>query len=564
LARTVNVKAAIAPTGLKPYAAEVMPTAGNLLVSPFTEAKAKEVQKDVAKSLQKEVEEKEDLGKGVSLDMVLIPAGKFIMGSPASEPSRQPNERQHEVTLTKPFYIGKYEVTQDQWQAVMGDNPSSVKGPRLPVTDIFWENSQDFIKKLNTKTNGGYRLPTEAEWEYACRAGTTTAYLVGDSLTKTDANIEGGSTKSVGSYKPNSFGLYDMHGNVYEWCEDWYRFYLPGTETDPKGPATGSGRVLRGGSFFYAGSGARSSLRFLCLPNHRLDHLGFRLARTVDVKTAVALTLPKPDPVAGIPTIGNLLLAPFTEAKAKEVQIEVAKSLQKEVEEKEDLGKGIKLEMVLIPAGKFLMGSPTTEVGRNKDETQHEVTLTKPYYLGKHEVTQDQWQAVMGNNPSSIKGPRLPVTNVSWNDCQDFINNLNTKTNRGYRLPTDAEWEYACRAGTTTAYSVEDKIIPLYANYNKSGKGKPTPAASFKPNAFGLYDMHGNNVWEWCEDWKADYPERAVTDPKGSQTGKFRVLRGGSYDGDLSTTRSSLRNDDTRFTPSDRLFNRGFRLAKTP
>ena len=226
----------------------------------------------------------EDLGKGIKLEMVLIPAGKFKMGSPASEKDRDDDETQHEVTLTKPFYMGKYEVTQEQWESVMGNNPSSrTKGAKLPVTDVSWEECQEFIKKLNAKTKGGYRLPTEAEFEYSCRAGTSTAYSVGDSLTKSDANNgEGsaGSIKEVGSYKPNAFGLYDLHGNVVEWCEDWYGDYPVGAVTDPKGPATGEKRVLRGGSFYNYASRARSSIRGDFSPSNRLNFLGFRLART--------------------------------------------------------------------------------------------------------------------------------------------------------------------------------------------------------------------------------------------------------------------------------------------
>ena len=223
-----------------------------------------------------------DLGKDVKLEMVLVPAGKFKMGSPASEKRRDTEETQHEVTLTKPFYLGKYEVTQEQWESVMGDNPSSTKGAKLPVTDVSWDDCQEFIKKLNAKTNGGYRLPTEAEWEFACRAGTSTAYSYGDSLTKSDANIDNraGSIKAVGSYKANVFGLHDMHGNVWECCNDWKADYPAGAVTDPKGPATGKYRVLRGGSFFYNDSAARSSYRFDLSPTIRFNFNGFRLART--------------------------------------------------------------------------------------------------------------------------------------------------------------------------------------------------------------------------------------------------------------------------------------------
>jgi len=223
----------------------------------------------------------EDLGKGIKLEMVLIPAGKFKMGSPASEKDRDDDETQHEVTLTKPFYMGKYEVTQEQWESVMGNNPSSrTKGAKLPVTDVSWEDCQEFIKKLNAKTKGGYRLPTEAEFEYSCRAGTSTAYSFGDSLSKSDANFAGNSIKEVGSYKPNAFGLYDLHGNVVEWCEDWSGDYPVGAVTDPKGPATGEKRVLRGGSFIVRASSARSSFRYNITPSDRDVSGGFRLART--------------------------------------------------------------------------------------------------------------------------------------------------------------------------------------------------------------------------------------------------------------------------------------------
>ena len=553
LARSVDNKVEVVPPVLKPDPAAIMPATGNLLMAPFTEAKAKEVQKSVAKSLQKEVEEKADLGNGIKLDLVLIPAGKFMMGDPGAD---------HEVTLTKPFYMGKYEVTQEQWEGIMGNNPSLVKGAKLPVTDVSWNDSQDFIKKLNAKTNGGYRLPTESEWEYACRAGTTTAYSFGNSLTAADANFSGSSTKAtkeVGSYKPNAFGLYDMHGNVWEWCEDWVAPYPEGAVTDPKGPATGDNGVLRGGSFGDADSFARSSYRFVYSPFYRDIYGGFRLARSVDNKVEVVPPVLKPDPAAIMPATGNLLVAPFTEAKAKEVQKSVAKSLQKKVEEVVDLGKGISLDLVLIPAGKFMMGSPVTE-DRSGDETQHEVTLTKLFYMGKYEVTQEQWEGIMGNNPSRVKGAKLPVTDVSWEDCLDFIKKLNAKTKGGYRLPTEAEWEYACRAGTSTAYSYGDEITPKDTNYEDSKLGKPVIVGNYRPNAFGLYDMHGN-VWEWCEDWVAPYPEGAVTDPKGPATGDKGVLRGGSFSSHVFHARSSKRGLNL---PTDRLNFVGLRLARTP
>jgi formylglycine-generating enzyme required for sulfatase activity len=246
-------------------------------------------------------EESTDLGKGISLTMVLIPAGKFLMGS-VVDPLSNENEPEknefpaHEVTISTPFYLGKYEVTQEQWYEIMENNPSGRKGAKLPVTMVSWTDCQEFIKKLNGITKSKYRLPTEAEWEYACRAGTKTAYSFGDSITPKDANynpkfkdegelmyqLKQGKINSVavGSYKPNNFGLYDMHGNVWEWVEDWYGAYPEGSVTDPKGPTAGSKRVLRGGSFYpYAGLFPRSAYRLVNSPDFQ-DHLtGFRLVR---------------------------------------------------------------------------------------------------------------------------------------------------------------------------------------------------------------------------------------------------------------------------------------------
>ena len=225
-----------------------------------------------------------------------------------------------------------------------------------------------------------------------------------------------------------------------------------------------------------------------------------------------------------------------------------------------DLGNGVKLEMVLIPAGKFVMGSPKDEKDRDSDEVQHEVTITKPFYMGKYEVTQEQWEGVIGNNPSDKKGAKLPVTDVSWDDCQEFIKKLNEKTKGGYRLPTEAEWEYSCRAGTKTAYSFGANITPKNANYDGSKIDKPVKVGSYKANAFGLYDMHGN-VWEWCEDWYGKYPKDSVTDPKGPNSGEYRVLRGGSFYGYARLTRSANRVNSG--SPDDRDFNLGFRLVRT-
>ncbi|NDH09774.1 MAG: formylglycine-generating enzyme family protein [Gammaproteobacteria bacterium] len=187
-----------------------------------------------------------------------------------------------------------------------------------------------------------------------------------------------------------------------------------------------------------------------------------------------------------------------------------------------DHGKGIKLEMVFIPAGKFKMGSPDSEKGRQRNEVQHDVTLTKSFLMGKYEVTQEQWQALMGNNPSSNIEPKFSIMNVSWGECQEFIKVLNSNTKGGYRLPTESEWENACRVGTNTATAFGETITSKDVNYDETKIDKPVQVGSYKPNAFGLYDMHGN-VWEFCSDWYGPYPAGKAMDPMDVKNGHDHV-----------------------------------------
>jgi len=223
------------------------------------------------------------------------------------------------------------------------------------------------------------------------------------------------------------------------------------------------------------------------------------------------------------------------------------------------------MEFVYIPPGTFMMGSPSSESGRDNDEKQHRVTLTQGYYMQTTEVTQGHWRAVMGNDPSYFKncGDDCPVEQVSWNDVQEFIQKLNRKegTNK-YRIPTEAEWECACRAGTSTAYCFGNSASDLsnYAWYNSNSGSKTHPVAQKQPNAWGLYDMHGN-VWEWCYDWKGDYPSGSVSDPSGPSSGEDRVLRGGSWVNYARSCRSAYRIGDT---PGFRNFDLGFRLVLSP
>ncbi|MEM0914904.1 MAG: SUMF1/EgtB/PvdO family nonheme iron enzyme [Planctomycetota bacterium] len=232
------------------------------------------------------------LTNSIGMELAYIPSGEFLMGSPASEEGRDDDERQHRVRLTKPFLLGTTEVTQSQWRSVMGNNPPSrFKGDDLPVDWVSWDDAVEFCRRLSQKESKRYRLPTESEWEYACRAGTTTPFYFGSTISTDQANYDGDyiygtgrkgvdrkKTIPVGSFQPNSWGLYDMHGNVFEWCSDRYGDYSNVMMTDPTGLATGESRVLRGGSWSFQPAHCRSASRIRRAPDSQSFSLGFRVA----------------------------------------------------------------------------------------------------------------------------------------------------------------------------------------------------------------------------------------------------------------------------------------------
>lgn len=235
-----------------------------------------------------------EIGGGQKVVLKYVPGGEFLMGSPEGEQDRSDDEKQVRVTLTSHYWMGETEVTQGQWEAVMGSNPSKFKGATLPVEQVSHDDAVAFLGKLNAQSRpaAGWRwaLPSEAQWERACRGGTETVFSFGDSLDSTQANFDGNypygngkkgpnleKTATVKSYAANGYGLYDMHGNVWEWCADWYGETLPGG-MDPNGPKTGSNRVDRGGSWSSSGWDCRSADRGWITPGDRYYYLGFRLA----------------------------------------------------------------------------------------------------------------------------------------------------------------------------------------------------------------------------------------------------------------------------------------------
>ncbi|MGH8058836.1 MAG: SUMF1/EgtB/PvdO family nonheme iron enzyme [Candidatus Entotheonellia bacterium] len=224
------------------------------------------------------------LSNSIGMTFVLIPAGRFMMGSTKDYTIEKPV---HEVHINQAFYLGQHEVTQGQWQAVMGSNASRLTGnANLPVENVTWMDVQEFIRKLNATERGNrYRLPTEAEWEYAARAASTSAYSFGDDPRQLGAYAwysenAGGKTHPIGQKQPNAWGLHDMHGNVWEWVQDWYGAYAAESVPDPQGPASGSLRGYRGGSVGNVASDCRSARRGYNAPGYRHVYLGVRLLRT--------------------------------------------------------------------------------------------------------------------------------------------------------------------------------------------------------------------------------------------------------------------------------------------
>ena len=618
-----------------------------------------------------------------------IEPGTFTMGSPEDELGRYSDEVQHEVTLTKAFYIGIFEITQKQFQTITGYNYSRFKGAARPVENVSysmlrgsydgskWPNSHDvdeygseqyyddykkhkyinvegttFFYALRNKTGNTFvfDLPTEAQWEYACRAGTTTALNSGKNLSAIDKCPEmdevgrywynGGATfdkkgkskerghAKVGSYLPNDWGLYDMHGNVYEWCLDWYHWYqASGSDlaTDPAGASLGSYRVLRGGSWF-------SDFAYYCrsayhnagdLPDNGADRHGFRvvLVQNVfsgpdnqiqknfefDIPSGTENTLPvfkvklygkmkdgkeylleeigklEYDGASGIvlgkgphkltwtPDVAYTNIADEVElrvdyedvtSQAKYLVLDLPSNKMRTSTSAPNISSDKcrveELWMRRIEPGSFTMGSPEDELGRDSDEKQHRVTLTKAYYIGVFEMTQKQCALLADCNPSYYQGETRPVECVPYNmirgsgngsqwplnyevDENSVLGRMRKKAGNTFDLPTEAQWEYACRAGTTTALNDGNNITNTsdgclaklgryYSNKGdgKGGYGEHTKVGSYLPNAWGLYDMHGN-VWEWCLDWYQSDIGYPATDPKGANSGSSRVLRGGSW-----------------------------------
>ncbi len=664
-------------------------------IAPFNAEQAKQHQEAWAKYLKAPVEYTNSIG----MKFRLVPPGEFMMGSTADEIEQtlkstgdtdfrwehvKSETPQHKVILTQPIYLGVSEVTQAEYDKVMGANPSyftqtgggkgAVAGmdtTNHPVETVSWNDAAEFCSKLSnqeelkpfyfragetiTPLDGtGYRLPTEAEWENACRAGTTTKFWIGDK----DEDLmragwfrtnSGDRTHAVGELRANPYGLFDVHGNLWEWVQDcwnptYYGEFTESPAVNPSGPYyAGSQRVMRDGRWDHDASHCRAGSRYGVGQGWRAHVFGFRVSLQVDaVRQALKIagpSIPHPQAVelsdtstagpkpstsadAVVPDVTNSgwhgwpadapqpTIAPFNADEAKNHQEAWAKYLNINVEYTNSIG----MKFRLIPPGEFTMGSALEEIEQTlkfihpnheyykrwqdcvrSEAPQHKVILTLPIYLGVNEVTQAQYEKVMGVNPSHFaligEGKKAvagldtgshPVETVSWNDAAEFCLKLSEQEElkpfyfragetitpldgTGYRLPTEAEWENACRAGTTTKYWIGDEADELLRAgwFGTSSGGRSHAVGELKANAYGLFDTHGN-VWEYVEDWWGpkyfeELQKKPAVDPIAPSSESHRhLIRGGCWIDHASRCRAAHR--DACYPAGSSIFT-GFRVS---
>ncbi|MEZ5948428.1 MAG: SUMF1/EgtB/PvdO family nonheme iron enzyme [Planctomycetaceae bacterium] len=628
-------------------------------IAPFDAGQAKKHQEEWAKYLGVPVEYENSIG----MKFRLIPPGEFLMGKTPSEVEAgvrsagedvswreraQAEGPQHKVILTQPIYVSTTEVTQSQYEQVMELNPAYFSAGqeggdlvadldcgKLPVEMVSWHDAGKFCDRLSLRNqltpfytqpdNGsasihgsGYRLPTEAEWEWACRAGTTTRFWPGNSAEELSATAwfnsnSAAHTHYVGELKPNPFGLADMHGNVWEWVQDtwdptFYASFSGSSAIDPiHSPEAGLPQVIRGGNWNNNYDSCHVAHRTFHQPTDRHGNIGFRVVLSVDAVQRQLAKKPETNSWHGWPADAPApAIAPFDAEQAKKHQEEWAAYLKVPVEYTNSIG----MKFRLIPPGEFLMGSTPEEIEAalpiaGDDQTwqdcirsegpRHKVILTQPFYLGTSEVTQSQFQRIMETNPSlfsqggewadsvqSLDTANFPVETVEWEAAREFCQQLVRReglqpaatTTNGirfpfgpdpYRLPSEAEWEFACRAGSTTQFSTGENSADLtkIGWFDDNSMERTHQTGELPANGFGLHDMHGN-VWEWVlDDWLSDsYTARAeqpTINPIGPQTkNSEHMTRGGNWVSYAEACRSASRSSASSAYDSSLI---GFRVA---
>ncbi|MCR5819404.1 MAG: SUMF1/EgtB/PvdO family nonheme iron enzyme [Bacteroidaceae bacterium] len=579
-------------------------------------------------------------GKTVTFKMKKVQGGTFQMGRESSTNVAMPI---HSVTITSDYYMGETEVTQALWYAVMGQSPTSSGnqwrssfglGDNYPSYYISYEDCQLFLSALNSKLSSQlgsgeqFRFPTEAEWEFAARGGNkSNDYIYSGSNTIDDVawywdnsyalgavNADYG-THTVKTKAANELGLYDMSGNLWELCYDWYGTYSGSAQTDPSGPYSGSKRLIRGGSWSHEAFTCSVTYRTWYAPSDRNNLVGFRLCLGAPISepepslsvspTSLSFDANASSQQVYVTANGDYTYStdapwltitqssdnttltvaatanPQTSERTATITLtlgSLTQTINVTQEANEDRtftvtgnGKTVTFKMIKVEGGTFQMGSTD---GYSREQPIHSVTLTKDYYMCETEVTQALWSAVMGLSPTSDGdkwnstyglGDNYPAYYISYEDCRSFLSTLNSKlssqlgSGEQFRFPTEAEWEFAAKGGnkskgyTYAGSNTIDDVAWYTGNSSSTTHLVKTKAA----NELGLYDMSGN-LYEWCYDWFDLYSSSAQTDPTGATSGSIRVLRGGGWGNYAGGCRVSNRND---FPPGSRLSNLGLRLC---
>ncbi|MBF0564219.1 MAG: SUMF1/EgtB/PvdO family nonheme iron enzyme [Nitrospirae bacterium] len=459
----------------------------------------------------------------LGMEFVYIPKGEFIMSDVKGVKQK--------TALAEGYWLQTTEVTQEQWNRIMGTNPSIYHGRNNPVEGISWDDTQKFIQKLidKEKTNK-YRLPTAAEWQYAAQAGTGTEAPFGSDKDKAGQyewfNYNSGKrTNPVATRHPNQWGLYDMLGNVSEWVQD----------------------ARADGKHFDLGGTCYGEIANLSSSNYHVDHPSTASFRDTGFRIVFSASFPSEEDYwyqkAKESDSLDDIKAYFKKYPAGKYRDQAKKLSEKiEADLKEIISK-LEKDMVFVKGGCYQMGNTFGDIDITDAKPVHEVCV-EDFWIGKYEVTQRQWQKVMGSNPSGFNnGDNYPVENISWDDAQEFLKKLSGMSGKGYRLPTEAEWEYAASSGGKAEKYSGGNDIDSVAWYDKNSDKQTHPVGQKKPNGLGIYDMNGN-VWEWVQDWYGEkyYGESPKDNPKGPSSGQKRVLRGGSWFHTSQIVRVSCRN----------------------
>jgi formylglycine-generating enzyme required for sulfatase activity len=557
----------------------------------------------------------------LSIEMMFVEGGTLTLGYTLEQKYEffRLSLPPHSVTVGD-FYIGKYEVTQKQWFQVMGTTttqqrdkaiesswsgstyrPLVEEGDSLPMSYVSWIDVQEFIVKLNSMTGKNYRLPTEDEWEFAARGGTKSrgykysgsnnlaevAWYYensGDEKLKCRRLLENPDTmisnnnrvRPVGSKQPNELGIYDMSGNVWEWTDGVFHTILDDVIESLYSDSEIDNhyfRVARGGSWYHCHSVGHSiSFRYGPRPETRDCDLGFRLALSPIATDTLSV---------GSDTGKKHKLAAKPAAA-------VDKKKPKRVASDSNSGKTIDdIAMVFVKGGTFTMGCTAEQESECEDNEKpsHNVTVDD-FLIGKYEVTQELWKQVVGTEdfqrryedytsilsrnkiPSDEQIDNLPMSHVTWGEVLKFIVKLNAMTGKNYRLPTEAEWEFAARGGTKSngyKYSGSDNLAEVAWYAENSGSLKH-PVGTKQPNELGICDMSGN-VMEWINDkgdqpfYRKYYTVKARVNPKGQPSGSYRIIRGGNWYASSGNNRVSSRGE---FHRDNKTLTLGFRLAMSP